>query len=93
MVAAGDPTYQIWMSHTPPGTVIDNLTGQTREINQHIGYSGLLYLDGFDLRGARLPSASACWPTCWPARPSASSTRQVLVKLHRPSGISGREIL
>ena len=38
--AAGDPTYQIWMSHTPPGTVIDNLTGQTREINQHIGYSG-----------------------------------------------------
>jgi kynurenine formamidase len=39
-VAAGDPTYQIWMSHTPPGTVIDNLTGQTREINQHIGYSG-----------------------------------------------------
>ena len=39
-VAAGDPTYQIWMSHTPPGTVIDNLTGQTREINQQIGYSG-----------------------------------------------------
>src|SRR3990170_4576960 len=36
-VAAGDPTYQLWMSHTPPGTVIDNLTGQTREINQHIG--------------------------------------------------------
>lgn len=28
------------MSHTPSGTVIDNLTGQTREINQHIGYSG-----------------------------------------------------
>jgi hypothetical protein len=53
----------------------------------------LLYLDRFNLRGARLPSASACWPSCWPARPSASSTRQVLVKLHRPSGISGREIL
>jgi hypothetical protein len=32
-VAAGDPTCQIWMSHTPPGTVIDNLTGQTRELN------------------------------------------------------------
>jgi kynurenine formamidase len=28
------------MSHTPPGTVIDNLTAQTREVNQHIGYSG-----------------------------------------------------
>ena len=39
-VAAGDPHYQIWMSHTPSGTVIDNLTGQTREINQQIGYSG-----------------------------------------------------
>jgi hypothetical protein len=43
--------------------------------------------------GRALPSASACWPSCWPAHPSASSTRQVLVKLHRPSGISGREIL
>ena len=39
-VAAGDPSYQIWMSHTPPGTVIDNLPGQTREINERIGYSG-----------------------------------------------------
>jgi kynurenine formamidase len=39
-VAAGDPHYQIWMSHTPSGTVIDNLPGQTREINQQIGYSG-----------------------------------------------------
>ena len=39
-VAAGDPSYQIWMSHTPPGTVIDNLPGQTREINEQIGYSG-----------------------------------------------------
>ena len=36
----GDPSYQIWMSHTPPGTVIDNLPGQTREINERIGYSG-----------------------------------------------------
>src|SRR6202035_2824155 len=39
-VAAGDPHYQIWMSHTPAGTVIDNLSGQTREINEHIAYSG-----------------------------------------------------
>jgi len=38
--AAGDPSYQIWMSHTPAGTVVDNLPGQTREINQKIGYSG-----------------------------------------------------
>jgi kynurenine formamidase len=39
-VAAGDPSYQIWMSHMSPGTVIDNLTGQTPEINEQIGYSG-----------------------------------------------------
>ena len=39
-VAAGDPHYQIWMSHTPSGTIIDNLPGQTREINEQIGYSG-----------------------------------------------------
>lgn len=39
-VAAEDPSYQIWMSHTPPGTPVDNLTGQTREINERIGYSG-----------------------------------------------------
>jgi kynurenine formamidase len=38
--AAGDPPYQIWMSHTPSGTPVDNLTGQTREINERIGYSG-----------------------------------------------------
>jgi kynurenine formamidase len=39
-VAAGDPHYQIWMSHTPSGTIIDNLPGQTREINEQISYSG-----------------------------------------------------
>ncbi len=39
-VAAKDPSYQIWMSHTPQGTQIDNLSGQSREINEHISYSG-----------------------------------------------------
>ncbi len=39
-VAAKDPSYQIWMSHTPQGTRVDNLPGQTREINEHISYSG-----------------------------------------------------
>ena len=39
-VAAGDPTYQISMSHTPSGTVVDSLSGQTREMNERIGYSG-----------------------------------------------------
>lgn len=37
---AADPPYQIWMSHTPSGTPIDNLTAQAREVNEHIGYSG-----------------------------------------------------
>src|SRR5436309_5205953 len=28
------------MSHNTPGTVVDNLPGQTREMNERIGYSG-----------------------------------------------------
>ena len=39
-VQAGDPPFQIWMSHTPPGTVVDNSTNQPREVNEHIAYSG-----------------------------------------------------
>lgn len=42
-VAAGDPHYQVWMSHTPSGTIIDNLPGQTREINEQISYSGEVF--------------------------------------------------
>lgn len=38
--AAGDPAYQIWMTHTPAGTVVDNLNGVGREINSCVGYSG-----------------------------------------------------
>src|SRR5215212_392746 len=37
--AYGEPTYQIWMNHTPQGTVVDNLSQKPREINEHIGYS------------------------------------------------------
>jgi kynurenine formamidase len=37
--AFGEPTYQIWMNHTPAGTVVDNLSQKNREINEHIGYS------------------------------------------------------
>lgn len=39
-VACADPPYQIWMTHTPHGTCIDNLSGQTREVNERLGYSG-----------------------------------------------------
>lgn len=38
--AAGDPAYQIFMSHTPAGTVVDNLNGQGRAANACCGYSG-----------------------------------------------------
>jgi kynurenine formamidase len=38
--AAGDPAYQIWMTHTPQGTVVDNLNGQGRRVNSCCGYSG-----------------------------------------------------
>jgi len=38
--AAGDPAYQIWMTHTPQGTIVDNLNGQGKRINSCCGYSG-----------------------------------------------------
>lgn len=37
---AGDPGYQIFMSHTPQGTVVDNLSGAGPELNRHVCYSG-----------------------------------------------------
>jgi kynurenine formamidase len=36
----GDPPFQIWMSHTPGGTVIDDATGVGRDLNEIGGYSG-----------------------------------------------------
>jgi kynurenine formamidase len=38
--AAGDPAYQIWMTHTPGGTVVDNLNGAGSKMNNCCGYSG-----------------------------------------------------
>jgi kynurenine formamidase len=38
--AAGDPAYQIWMTHTPRGTIADNLNDQGTRINSCCGYSG-----------------------------------------------------
>ena len=37
---AGDPSYQIFMSHTPDGTVVDNLNGAGEHVNRHVCYSG-----------------------------------------------------
>jgi len=38
--AAGDPSYQIYMSHTPSGTAVDNLNGVGSEVNRRVCYSG-----------------------------------------------------
>jgi kynurenine formamidase len=38
--AAGDPAYQIFMSHTPDGTVVDNLNGAGGDVNRRVCYSG-----------------------------------------------------
>lgn len=37
---AGDPSYQIFMSHTPDGTVVDDMNGAGRDVNQRVCYSG-----------------------------------------------------
>lgn len=39
-VSAGDPPFQQWMTHTPRGTVADDLTGVGRMQNTLVGYSG-----------------------------------------------------
>jgi kynurenine formamidase len=38
--AAGDPAYQIFMSHTPDGTVVDDLNGAGGDVNRRVCYSG-----------------------------------------------------
>ncbi|BAH50991.1 MULTISPECIES: cyclase family protein [Rhodococcus] len=37
---AGDPGYQIFLSHTPQGTLVDNLNGAGDAVNRHVCYSG-----------------------------------------------------
>lgn len=39
-VASGDPAYQAFMSHTPKGTVVDDLNGAGRKVNACCAYSG-----------------------------------------------------
>ena len=38
--AAGDPPYQIWMTHTPEGEKADDVMGVGREANELVSYSG-----------------------------------------------------
>lgn len=37
---AGDPTYQIWMTHTPAGEIVANTMGVSLEANTLVSYSG-----------------------------------------------------
>ena len=36
----GDPPYQIWMTHTPSGTIVDNPLNVSEAVNQYVSYSG-----------------------------------------------------
>ena len=36
----GDPPYQIWMTHTPQGTVLDNPLKVSEAVNRYVSYSG-----------------------------------------------------
>ena len=36
----GDTPYQIWMTHTPGGTAVDDRNDQGEAMNRRIGYSG-----------------------------------------------------
>ena len=38
--AAGDPHYQIWMTHTPHGTVVDDPLRVGRDMNEYVSYTG-----------------------------------------------------
>ena len=38
--AGGDPPFQMWMTHTPGGTVVDDVMGVGRSQNELITYSG-----------------------------------------------------
>jgi kynurenine formamidase len=38
--AAGDPRYQMWMTHTPNGTRVDDPLSVGEAMNRHVGYTG-----------------------------------------------------
>ena len=40
LAAAGDPKYEIWMTHTPQGSIHDNLSGVGAEVHEKYSYCG-----------------------------------------------------
>jgi kynurenine formamidase len=41
--AVGDPRYQLWLTHTPRGTAVDDPVGVGRAQNEHVGYTGAAF--------------------------------------------------
>jgi kynurenine formamidase len=41
--AAGDPHYQLWMTHTPNGTVVDDPLQVGASMNRHVSYTGAAF--------------------------------------------------
>lgn len=41
--AAGDPHYQMWMTHTPRGTVVSDPLGTGHAQNEHVSYTGAAF--------------------------------------------------
>lgn len=39
--AAGDPAYQMWMTHTPHGTVVADPMRVGQKMNEHVSYTGV----------------------------------------------------
>lgn len=39
-IVAGDPKYDIWMTHTPGGSVVDNLSGAGSDVHETYSYAG-----------------------------------------------------
>lgn len=39
--AVGDPNYQIWLTHTPNGTVVDDPVGVGKKQNELVSYTGM----------------------------------------------------
>ncbi|SEW51459.1 cyclase family protein [Chitinophaga arvensicola] len=38
--ALGDPAYQFWLTHTPRGTIVGDITKQGKEMNRKVSYTG-----------------------------------------------------
>jgi len=76
---AADPKYEIWMTHTPRGSIIDALTGMPAEIHETSTYSGdaiSMYTHTgthMDMLNHGAPDSSNQCVTSWPGRCTVGS--------------------